>query len=151
LSDVKKFHSDSVKKSIVVNASQKQVWNTISDITNLPKWIPIIKKTILKSKIKSGVGAVRTITFEDGSILEEHIVDWRKENSFSYIAVSGLPVRAYFATLSIQSLGKKSVRLTWAGYLSSKKITNREFKGLISEFNALYKVSIKNLKTLIER
>lgn len=151
MTNTKRFQSGFVKKSIVIHLSSEKVWKTISNITNLPDWIPIIKKTVLKSKIRKGIGAVRKITLEDGSILEEHVVDWRKGDSFSYIAVAGLPVRSYFATLSIKPLDKKSVRLTWSGYINSKKMTPREFKRMIYDFNSLYKVSIKNLKSRLEK
>ncbi|MFQ6025741.1 MAG: SRPBCC family protein [Nitrosopumilaceae archaeon] len=151
MTSTKRFQSAFVKKSTIIHTSSEEAWKTISNITNLPDWIPIIKKTVLKSKIRKGVGAVRMITLEDDSILEEHIVDWRKGDSFSYIAVSGLPVRAYFATLSIKRLDKKSVRLTWSGYISSRKMTIREFKKMIYDFNSLYKVSVRNLKSRLER
>jgi len=151
MSYTKKFHNGYVKKSVLINASRQKIWNTISNITNLSDWIPIIKKTVLISKIKKGVGAIRKITMIDGSILEEHIVDWRVGYSLSYLAVSGLPLREYFATLLIEPINKKTTRLTWSCYIYSKKSTRKDFEKIISDFNSLYQTSVKNLKSIIER
>jgi len=102
-----KFHSGIVKKQIVINASQKKVWRKISNIVGLPEWIDEIKTATYLSKTKRGVGAVRKLTFDDGNIIEEHIVNWENNRFLSYVATGGLPLRVYHATLLIKPRTKK--------------------------------------------
>ncbi|MBI3842697.1 MAG: SRPBCC family protein [Thaumarchaeota archaeon] len=146
----KRFHSGVVKRSVVIHSTREKVWRTISNITNLPQWASGIKETVLKSRIRKGVGAIRDVILDDNTSLEEHIVDWRNGHSFSYVAVTGMPVRTYFATLSIKPRGRNSVTLTWSCYINTKKITGGEFKQLKSDLDSLYKTSLKNLKSKLE-
>ena len=55
----RRFHSGVVKRSVLIHSTKEKVWRTLSNITNLPQWVSVIKKTVLKSKIKKGVGAIR--------------------------------------------------------------------------------------------
>ena len=146
----RRLHSGVVKRSVIIHSTKEKVWRTISNITNLPRWVSVIKKTILKSKIKKGVGAIRDVILDDNTVLEEHIVDWQEGSSFSYVAVTGMSVRTYFATLSIKPGDRNSVILTWSCYINSKKITRDEFNHLDDcEFNhyslqlSLYKMLYK--------
>jgi len=103
----KTYHSGMVKKSILIKASHDKVWRIVSNIAGLPEWLIQVKKTVYLSKKKRGVGAIRNITFDDGNQIEEHIVSWNEKKSFSYVAVTGLPLRVYHATISIQSKTSK--------------------------------------------
>jgi carbon monoxide dehydrogenase subunit G len=147
---MREFHNGTITRSVTVHASQKKVWRTLSDISNLPKWIVGIKKCVITSKKKSGIGAVRLITFQDGTLLEEQIVLWNPPRSFSYMATGKTALRAYFATLSVVSLGKNITKITWSGYLGTNKTSQHSFKKTLLEYDALYKNSISKLKTLIE-
>ena len=146
----RRFHSGVVKRLVVIHCTRENVWKTISNITNLPQWASGVKKTVLKSKIKKGVGAVRDVILDDNTLLEEHIVDWQNGHLFSYVAVTGMPVRTYFATLSVKPRNRNSVTLTWSCYINTKKITSSEFKRLKSDLDSLYKTSLKNLKSKLE-
>ena len=150
MSKTRRFHSGVVKRSVIIHCTKEKVWRMISNITNLPQWVSVIKKTVLKSKIKGGVGAIRDVILDDNTVLEEHIVDWQDGRSFSYVAVTGMPVRTYFATLSIKPRRRNSVALTWSCYINSKKITSREFKRLKSDLDSQYKISLKNIKSKLE-
>lgn len=146
----KNHHSGFLKKSVVVNVPQPKVWKKISNITDLSDWVADVKKTIFLSKIKRGVGAIRKIIFKDGNIVQEYVVGWKNGKYFSYIAVSGLPLRVYHATISIKSLGKKSVQITWQSYFNSKKMTKKEFNEFLSFLGTFYQDSLKNLKLKLE-
>lgn len=150
MAQVKKFYSGTVKRRILINVTQDKTWKKISNIVGLPEWIDEIKKASYLSKIKRGVGAIRKLTFDDGNVIEEHIVSWKTKQSFSYIATNGLPLRVYHATLLIQSKNKKSVYLTWASYLYSKKMSRKEFKNFISYLESFYEKSLQNLKIQLE-
>ena len=138
------MNSNSVKKSIIIDTDLDKAWSKISKIANLD-WLEGQISTKFLSEKKTGVGAKRLISFEDGSKVEEHVVGWKSKKYFSYIAVSGLPLEAYHATISIEKDTNKSVKVTWESYFASKSTKNEfdEFRKFLSNF---YSKSLKNLK-----
>ncbi len=149
---IRQFLNGMVTRSVVVHVSPQRAWRKLSDIANLPKWIVGIKKCVITSKKRKGVGATRLITFQDGSLIEEQIVIWNSPKSFSYL-VTGETIhfRAYFATLSIKPLGKNLTKITWSGYIGTNNVTRSKFKKAISKYDLLYKSSLPRLKSLIEK
>ena len=138
------MNSGSVKKSTILNADLERVWSKISKITKLD-WVQGQKSTKFLGEKKSGIGAKRLISFEDGTDVEEHIVGWKPKEYFSYIAVSGLPLDGYHATISIEKNKLKSVKITWESYFASKSNKN-EFEEFIVFLSNFYTQSLKNLK-----
>ena len=147
----KSFHTDSVKRTITINASKQKVWHKISNIVGLPLWVVDVKKTVYLSKKKKNVGAIRKITFEDGNTIEEHVVAWKDGEYFTYIATEGLPLRAYVATISIKAENKKTTQITWQSYINSKKMSKKQFTDFITFMGKFYETSLGNLKNIIEK
>ncbi len=147
----KSFHTGSVKKTISIKASKEKVWRKVSNIAGLPTWVINVKKTVYLSKKKKDVGAVRLITFADGSKIEEHVVVWKNKEYFTYIATEGLPLRAYVATISIKTKSKNHVELTWESYLNSKKMSEKQFLEFLVFMGSFYEASLENLKALLEK
>ena len=147
----KSFHTGTVKKTIKINASKDKVWKKISNIVGLPSWLPDVTKTEYLSIKKKGVGAVRLITFADGTKIEEHIVAWSKGEYFTYVATEGLPLRAYVATISIKSKTRTITELTWQSYLNSQKMSEKQFLEFLVFMGAFYEASLENLKILLEK
>ena len=139
-----------MEKSVIVNVSKQKAWNKISQIANL-SWVEGVEKTIFLSKSKTGNGAIRKIHFVDGNDVEEHIVGWNKGEYFSYIAVSGLPLRAYHATISLKSKGKNSTQITWQSYFNSRKMSKKEFSEFVTFIGSFYANSLKTLKSILEK
>ena len=137
------MNSGSVKKSVTIDADLEKVWTKISKITKLD-WLEGQKSTKYLSEKKSGVGSKRLISFEDGSDVEEHVVGWKPKEYFSYIAISGLPLNAYHATISVQK-SNKNTKVTWESYFASDN-TKKEFDEFIEFLSNFYAQSLKNLK-----
>ena len=138
------MNSGSVKKSVLIDAELEKVWVKISKITKLD-WLQGQKSTKYLDDKKSGVGSKRLISFEDGSNVEEHIVGWKPKEYFSYIAISGLPLNGYHATISIEKISSKSTKITWESYFASDK-SKKEFDEFIQFLSVFYTQSLKNLK-----
>ena len=138
------MNSGSVKKSIMIEEDLEKVWSKVNKITKLD-WLEGQKSTKFLGEKKTGVGAKRLISFEDGSNVEEHLVGWKPKEYFSYIAVSGLPLEAYHATISIEKNKSKSVKVTWESYFASKS-TKSEFDEFVIFLSNFYAKSLKNLK-----
>ena len=147
----KSFHTGTVKKTVTIKTSKNKVWKKISNIVGLPSWLPDVKKTEYLSKKKKDVGAVRLITFADGTKIEEHIVAWSKGEYFTYVATEGLPLRAYVATISIKSKTRTITELTWQSYLNSQKMSEKQFLEFLVFMGAFYEASLENLKILLEK
>jgi hypothetical protein len=148
---MKMFHTGTIKKTITIKASREKVWAKLSNITGLSSWVLDVKKTTYKSKKRRGIGAIRKIIFEDGSTVEEHVIGWKNGEYFTYIATEGLPLRAYVATISINSKNKKSSQITWQSYLNSNKMSTKQFREFLSEMGSFYQSSLENLKLSLEK
>ena len=138
------MNSGSVKKYVIIESNLEKVWTKISKIVKLD-WLDGQKSTKFLGEKKTGVGAKRLISFEDGSDVEEHIVGWKPKEYFSYIAVSGLPLEAYHATISLERKSSKLVKVTWESYFASKS-TKDEFDEFVIFLSNFYAQSLKNLK-----
>ena len=144
-----KKHAGSVKRSVMIKTNVETVWKKLSKITKLG-WLEEQKSTKFLLQKKYGVGAIRLISFEDGSNVEEHIVWWSPKEGFAYIAITGLPLLAYLATISMKKASNDRVKVTWQSYFVSdkKKKEFLEFSKFLSRF---YSKSLHNLKSDIER
>ena len=146
----KKFHSSTLKKSIRISTSPERAWTNISKIAQL-QWLDGIKSSKFLSEKTRGIGATRRISFLDGTIVKEIVVGWRPKNYFSYIAVSGLPLRGYHATISIINKKNRQVDVEWESFFSSKQMTNDEFNSFFRRLSDFYTESLKNLKNSLEK
>ena len=146
--DVEK-HAGLAKRSVMIKAGVETVWKKLSEITKLG-WLEEQKSTRFLSQKKYGVGAIRLISFEDGSDVEEHIVEWSPKKCFSYIAITGLPLLAYLATITMKKTNRSSVKVTWQSYFVSDK-KKKEFLEFSKFLNQFYIKSLHNLKSDIQR
>ena len=144
-----KKHAGSAKRSVMIKVSVETVWKKLSKITKLG-WLEEQKSTKFLSQKKHGVGAIRLISFEDGSDVEEHIVEWSPKKCFSYIAITGLPLVAYLATISIKKASNGRVKVTWQSYFVSDK-KKKEFLEFSKFLGQFYSKSLQNLKSDIGR
>ena len=147
----KAFHTGTIKKTIRIKSQKDKVWRKISNISGLSEWVVDVKSTIMLSKKNRDVGAIRLITFEDGNKIEEHVVDWKKGEQFTYVATEGLPLRAYVATISIKTKTKNQTELTWKSYINSEKMSEKQFIEFIAHMGSFYEASLENLKSLLEK
>jgi len=142
-------HVGLAKRNVVIKASVETVWKKLSKITKLD-WLEEQKSTKFLTRKKYGVGTRRLISFEDGSDVEEHIVEWYPKMGFSYIAITGLPLLAYLATISMKKISNGRVKVTWQSYFVSDK-KKKEFLEFSKFLNQFYSKSLHSLKLDIER
>ena len=142
-------YTGSAKRSVIINADVETIWKKLSKITKLD-WLEEQKSSKFLSQKKYGVGAIRLISFEDGSDVEEHIVAWSPKKGFSYIAITGLPLLAYLATITMKKTNRSSVKVTWQSYFVSDK-KKKEFLEFSKFLNQFYTKSLQNLKLDIQR
>jgi hypothetical protein len=144
-----KKYTGSAKRSVIIDANIETIWKKLSKITKLD-WLEEQKSSKFLSKKKYGVGAIRLISFEDGSDVEEHIVEWSPKKGFSYIAITGLPLLVYLASITMEKTSGGRVRVTWQSYFVSDK-KKKEFLEFSKFLNQFYTKSLQNLKSDIQR
>ena len=144
-----KKYTGSAKRSVTIDADVETIWKKLSKITKLD-WLEEQKSSKFLSQKKYGVGAIRLISFEDGSDVEEHVVEWSPKKGFSYIAITGLPLLAYLATITMKKTNRSSVKVTWQSYFVSDK-KKKEFLEFSKFLNQFYTKSLQNLKLDIQR
>ena len=81
-------HVGSAKRSVIIKASVETVWKKLSKITKLD-WLEEQKSSKFLSQKKYGIGAIRLISFEDGSDVEEHVVEWSTKKGFLTLQLQG--------------------------------------------------------------
>jgi len=136
-------------RSVIIKAGVETVWKKLSKITK-QDWLEEQNSSKFLSQKKYGVGAIRLISFEDGSDVEEHVVEWSTKKGFSYIAITGLPLLAYLATISMKMISGGRVKVTWQSYFVSDK-KKKEFLEFSKFLNQFYTKSLHNLKSNIQR
>lgn len=144
-------HSATLKKrSPKIRATRQKAWRILGDIASMPRWAPGVRSVTVTSGSKRGVGAVRNVAFEDGRAIEEHMVSWSAGSSFTYVATDGLPLRAYVATITIDSNDRDgSITITWQSYMNSVRMREGEFAQLLDDMGEFYEGSLANLAEML--
>lgn len=144
-------HSATLKRrSPKIRATRQKAWRILGDIASMPRWAPGVSSVTVTSGSKRGVGAVRNVAFEDGRAIEEHIVSWSAGSSFTYVATDGLPLRAYVATITIDSNDRDgSITITWQSYMNSVRMPEAEFAQLLDDMGEFYEGSLANLAEML--
>jgi len=133
----------SMKTSL--NTSAEEVWKAIRDFNGLPKFV----SAIIDSKTEgSGVGAVRTLTLQDGGppIVERLESQDDQTRSLSYsIVKSPLPLDSYLASVEVRDLGENRCEVIWSSSFEPKGATEEEAKKIVE---GVYSAAFEGLKEL---
>lgn len=145
------YHASALKvRSSKIKTTPQKAWRIIGDIASMPRWAPGVTAVRITSKCKRGVGAVRSVIFEDGKEIEEHVISWSAKKSFTYAATDGLPLRLYIATITIRERPEDFIDITWQSYLNSTQMSKNEFQELLHEMSVFYQESLENLKRMLQ-
>jgi carbon monoxide dehydrogenase subunit G len=88
-----------LRSHILIDRDPHAVWDVIRDVAAISRWFPAIIAS-------SGDSARRTVTLQDGSVLDEEIVTLDDDlRRLQYRAVGGdLPVTEHLATVDVLGL-----------------------------------------------
>ncbi|NRA87677.1 MAG: SRPBCC family protein [Rhizobiales bacterium] len=67
-----------------IELSATAIWAVLADLEALAEWAPGIDGATVTSELKSGVGAVRSVSTAQFGKIEHHITDWEKDSLFGY-------------------------------------------------------------------
>ena len=118
-----------IKTSVKFDASAKDVWEMIGAYDSLTKWMPSVKEIEVEGE---GVGAIRKLYLEDGSVVVERLEEVDEENmSYTYsIIESPLPVKDYVATLKVVEDGEQCV-VEWSSTFLVDGVTADEAEDIV--------------------
>ena len=136
-----------VMMDTMINASAVAVWQTVSDFNGLPTYIEAISHSVLTG---SGVGATRTLTLTDESIIIEKLENMHGETTreLRYSIVSSpLPLEDYNATMRVLELEENKCLLLWSSTFKPKGVSEEEAAKII---RGIYSMGFEGLKKLLE-
>lgn len=130
--------------SVTINAPADEVWNTISNFNALGKYLPLITESTMEG---SGVGALRTLTLQDGGRVIERLesIDENARTLSYRILISPLPVDGYVSTMKVKDLGNNRCEVEWSSTFKPKGTTEADVKNLIE---GIYSTGFGGLKKL---
>ena len=74
-----------LENEIIINASIEKIWEALSNIEELSKYDPTVKKSTAISQIKSGLGAKRKVLMQDGkNWFDEQCTIWNPNEALTY-------------------------------------------------------------------
>ncbi len=96
-----------IKNEITINAPIEKIWSIMSDVSMLEKYDPTVKRSLLISPQKTGIGAKRKVEMLDGKNWFEETTTVFKENEaleFQLTACS-FPIKSLEHTYSFRIAG----------------------------------------------
>lgn len=131
-----------VSVSEVIQAPLERVWEIVSDFEGLRRWHPQVVRCDIAGR---GIGAVRTVHFEDWWAQErldrlnhcEHIVAYSVVDSSRDQNIGATGV------IALTALGRASTRITWVAGLDASSV---HAAAVNAALEAYYPVRIGHLK-----
>ncbi len=101
-----------------------ELWSLIGDFGDMGKWSGRPPEACIQEG--DGVGAIRTLTLEDGGKILDRL-EAQEPYRYSYSIISSpLPFKSYRATMAVEPIDSRSSRFTWTGEFEPKGMTDDE-------------------------
>lgn len=99
-----------IHNEIIINAPIEKIWTALSNIEELGKYDPTVKKTVTLSHTKSGIGAKRKVDMQDGkNWFEEECTVWKPNEALTYeLTACSFPVHNLRHSYSFQTAGDQT-------------------------------------------
>lgn len=117
----------SLRSHVVIDAAPDAVWEVVSDAANIADWFPAMSRS-------SGDGMRRTVVLQDGSTLDEVVVNADPAlRRFQYRVVGGdLPVEHHLGTVDVIELEPNRTIVVYTTEIEPASLAEA-FDGAISE------------------
>jgi ribosome-associated toxin RatA of RatAB toxin-antitoxin module len=95
---------------IVINAPIEKIWEALSNIEELDKYDPTVKKSTAISQTKSGIGATRKVDMKDGkNWFEEKVTVFKPNEALTYeLTACSFPVHKLKHSYSFEEVGSQT-------------------------------------------
>ncbi|QLC24631.1 SRPBCC family protein [Parasphingopyxis algicola] len=99
-----------------------ELWDLIGDFGDIGKWSGRPPEACVQEG--EGIGALRTLTLEDGRTIIDRL-EAQGKRSYSYSIVEApLPYEYYRATMAVEPIDEGSSKLSWTGEFRPKGMTD---------------------------
>jgi len=103
------------ENSIKVNVSAEKIWQVLADYSGIENFAATIKSSPIVGGVKSGLGAKRKCTFNDGSSLVEEIIDYQEGQGYKMnLSEHSLPLKEMQAQMAVKKIDENSCEIFMA-------------------------------------
>lgn len=96
---------ETVEKSISIDAPQEVVWKAIADFQGIGEFHPYIKTVDLLTENNGGLGSKRTCHFNDGSDIDEEIIEWVEGEKYTVNGTNfSIPLNVLHGTVGVRTV-----------------------------------------------
>lgn len=130
---------------ITIHASVDAIWQVIGDFGAGAEYISMVRHCSVQG---AGIGAVRTLTYLDGSVILERLemVD-EAAHCLSFTLLSDTPFGSCLTTMALQVSGPKQAELSWAADFQPTSLPANE---ALSLMEGMLASNCQTLKQVLE-
>ncbi|MDZ7691951.1 MAG: SRPBCC family protein [Balneolaceae bacterium] len=132
-----------VKVTGTINAPAEDVWELVSNFNGLDQFVEAIANCSTEG---AGIGAIRTLTLQDGGKVKEKLESQDADNKvLTYsIVESPMPIQNYTGTLQVNELEDGKSEFIWSSTFEAAEGKEDEMKEALE---GLYSLGVEGLKS----
>ena len=101
-----------IEKTIKVNVPAEKIWQVLEDYSGVENFAATITSSPIVGDIKSGLGAKRKCTFNDGSSLVEEIIEFNQGQGYKMeLSEYPYPLKSMFAEMRVKKIDANTSEL----------------------------------------
>ncbi len=139
--------------SLNIDAPASNVWDIVKDFGGLDTWHPMFSGDVIKSGTNNQIGAVRTLTIQDGPSFDEQLMVWddfERHYTYRVIDPNPLPITNYSSTMTVMQLEPGVSNVTWISSYENNSGGEMTDDDLIAFLNGAYQAGLDSLKFELE-
>ena len=132
---------------VTIDAPISNVWASLSNIEELERYDPTVKKSIALTPVKSGIGAIRKVEMKDNkNWFEEKVTQWIPNEMLTYeLTACSFPIHKLSHTYSFELAGRGirvkqimvyQVKFGWLGRVMDRLMIRKQSDAGIKKFMA---------------
>jgi len=134
-----------LRNEIIIGAPMEKIWASLSNIEELEKFDPTVKRSNALTPVKAGPGAARRVEMKDGkNWFEERVTNWVPDKALTYeLTACSFPIRGLSHAYSFEQAGNGikvkqvmvyQVKFGWLGRIMDKLIIRKQSDAGIKKF-----------------
>jgi len=101
-----------IEKTIKVNVPAEKIWQVLEDFSTVENFAATITSSPIVGDVKSGLGAKRKCTFNDGSSLVEEIIEFNQGQGYKMeLSEYSYPLKSMFAEMRVTAIDASTSEL----------------------------------------
>ncbi|WP_208998041.1 SRPBCC family protein [Pseudovibrio sp. FO-BEG1] len=141
------------ERTMVIDASPEAIWNVIGRYMDLDEFAPLVKSVEALTEGADGVGSVRRCHFENGTFLDEEVMEWEPNHRMRVrmFSMDALPLKEAQAEICIKPYAGGKSQIIWYLEYRMKYGPLGWLLGQTLVKSGMGKVILGNLKGLAEK